>query len=66
MILIGAWLIQEFHLVLYIFGAFLLITGIKMLVFAQSEAKSRKQSGAALDATAHQSHHQIRWRKVLD
>jgi len=38
MILIGAWLIQEFHLVLYIFGAFLLITGIKMLVFAQSEA----------------------------
>jgi tellurite resistance protein TerC len=38
MILIGAWLIQEFHWVLYIFGAFLLITGIKMLVFAQSEA----------------------------
>jgi tellurite resistance protein TerC len=34
MILGGAWLIAEFHWVLYVFGAFLLITGIKMLVFA--------------------------------
>ncbi len=30
MILVGAWLINEFHWVLYLFGAFLLITGIKM------------------------------------
>jgi len=30
MILIGSWLIAEFHWVLYLFGAFLLITGIKM------------------------------------
>lgn len=30
MILVGAWLISEFHFVLYIFGAFLLYTGIKM------------------------------------
>jgi tellurite resistance protein TerC len=30
MILIGAWLIQQFHWVLYVFGAFLVITGIKM------------------------------------
>ena len=30
MILLGAWLIQHFHWVLYVFGAFLLITGIKM------------------------------------
>lgn len=30
MILIGGWLIQQFHWVLYLFGAFLLITGIKM------------------------------------
>ena len=30
MILIGSWLIAEFHWVLYVFGAFLLITGIKM------------------------------------
>ncbi len=30
MILIGAWLIAEFHWVLYVFGAFLLATGVKM------------------------------------
>lgn len=37
MILLGAWLITEFHWVLYVFGAFLLITGIKMFVFADHE-----------------------------
>ncbi len=37
MILIGAWLIAQFHWVLYVFGAFLLITGIKMFVFADHE-----------------------------
>lgn len=30
MILVGAWLIAEFHWLLYVFGAFLLVTGIKM------------------------------------
>jgi tellurite resistance protein TerC len=30
MILIGAWLIQQFHWVLYVFGAFLVFTGVKM------------------------------------
>jgi tellurite resistance protein TerC len=30
MILIGGWLLQQFHWVLYVFGAFLIITGIKM------------------------------------
>jgi tellurite resistance protein TerC len=30
MILVGAWLIQQFHWVLYVFGAFLVLTGIKM------------------------------------
>jgi tellurite resistance protein TerC len=30
MILLGAWLIAEFHWVLYVFGAFLVITGVKM------------------------------------
>lgn len=30
MILIGAWLIAQFHWVMYVFGAFLLFTGIKM------------------------------------
>ena len=30
MILVGSWLISHFHWVLYVFGAFLLLTGIKM------------------------------------
>jgi tellurite resistance protein TerC len=30
MILVGAWLIQQFHWILYVFGAFLIITGVKM------------------------------------
>jgi tellurite resistance protein TerC len=30
MILIGAWLIAKFHWILYLFGAFLVFTGIKM------------------------------------
>ncbi len=38
MILIGAWLIAQFHWVLYIFGAFLLATGVKMLVFANAQS----------------------------
>ena len=30
MILVGAWLIAQFHWILYLFGAFLVFTGIKM------------------------------------
>jgi tellurite resistance protein TerC len=30
MILVGGWLLSEFHWVLYVFGAFLILTGIKM------------------------------------
>ena len=33
----GAWLVQEFHWILYLFGAFLVITGIKMLMAAEAE-----------------------------
>ncbi len=32
MILAGAWVVREFSWVLYLFGAFLLVTGIRMLV----------------------------------
>ncbi|MEN3367742.1 MAG: tellurite resistance protein TerC, partial [Burkholderiales bacterium] len=28
MILIGSWLVAEFHWVLYIFGAFLMLSGV--------------------------------------
>lgn len=37
MIFAGSWLISEFHWVLYVFGAFLLFTGIKML-FSEEES----------------------------
>lgn len=37
MIMAGAWLVQEFHWILYLFGAFLVVTGIKMLIFAEVE-----------------------------
>lgn len=37
MILTGAWLVSQFHWVLYLFGAFLVITGVKMLIFAEKE-----------------------------
>lgn len=38
MILAGAILIARFHWILYVFGAFLLITGVKMLVFADADS----------------------------
>lgn len=37
MIFAGVWLIAQFHWLLYVFGAFLLITGIKMWWFADQE-----------------------------
>ncbi len=37
MILLGAWLIAQFHWVLYLFGAFLVLTGIKMWWAADKE-----------------------------
>ena len=35
MILAGAWLVQEFHWILYVFGGFLLISGVRMMVAAE-------------------------------
>ncbi len=37
MIFAGAWLITQFHWILYVFGAFLLVTGIKMWWFADTK-----------------------------
>lgn len=42
MILIGAWLIAKFHWILYVFGAILLITGVKMLLMAEAEPDINK------------------------
>lgn len=36
-ILIGTWLITHFHWILYVMGAFLLLTGIRMLVAKEKE-----------------------------
>ena len=38
MILVGGWLISQFHWVLYVFGAFLVVTGIKMWWAADQES----------------------------
>ena len=35
MILAGAWVVREYSWVLYLFGAFLVVTGIRMLVMAE-------------------------------
>jgi tellurite resistance protein TerC len=37
MILAGVWLVTQFSWLLYVFGAFLVVTGIKMLIFADHE-----------------------------
>jgi tellurite resistance protein TerC len=37
MILAGGWLLAEFHWILYVFGAFLILTGVKMWMAAGKE-----------------------------
>ena len=37
LILVGAWLLASFHWILYVFGAFLVITGVKMWLAAGKE-----------------------------
>ncbi|MDP2264318.1 MAG: TerC family protein [Hydrogenophaga sp.] len=37
MILVGAWLLDQFHWILYLFGAFLILTGVKMWRGANEE-----------------------------
>jgi tellurite resistance protein TerC len=42
MILAGAWVVREFNWVLYIFGAFLVVTGMRMLVMAEKKPDLEK------------------------
>ncbi len=42
MILGGVWLVTQFAWLLYVFGAFLVVTGIKMLIFAEHEPDLEK------------------------
>jgi tellurite resistance protein TerC len=37
MILVGGWLLAQFHWILYVFGAFLILTGVKMWIAAGKE-----------------------------
>lgn len=42
MIFAGSWLIAEFHWILYLFGLFLIITGLKMVWFAEHDPDLEK------------------------
>ena len=42
MILAGAWVVREFSWVLYLFGAFLVVTGLRMLVMAEKQPDLEK------------------------
>ena len=42
MIFGGVWLVQQFAWMLYVFGAFLVFTGIKMLIFAEAQPDLEK------------------------
>ena len=42
MILAGVWLVSEFAWVLYVFGVFLVVTGVKMLIFAEHQPDLEK------------------------
>ena len=42
MILVGAWLLSKFSWLLYVFGAFLVFTGMKMLLVAEHEPDIEK------------------------
>lgn len=42
MILAGAWVVREFNWVLYIFGFFLIVTGMRMLVMAEKKPELEK------------------------
>ena len=46
MILVGGWMLQQFHWLLYVFGGFLLITGVKM--WFSSGKESSLDDNAAL------------------
>ena len=52
LIFIGAALVARFHWILYLFGLFLVFTGITMLAAANAGTRSRSESGAAPDAAS--------------
>ena len=65
MILAGVWLVTQFAWMLYVFGAFLVITGIKMLIFAEAEPDLEAESAPALAARPPAHHPQLPWRSFF-
>lgn len=72
MIFAGAWLIQQFSWVLYVFGAFLMITGIKMLLFTNADPDLEKnpllrwlRTHLRITSTFHGDHFLVRKDHVL-
>ena len=56
MIAVGAALIREFDWVLYVFGVFLVFTGIKMLFAGEQTSRAGKKSRAAARAEIFSGH----------
>jgi tellurite resistance protein TerC len=48
MIFVGGWLLTEFHWLMYVFGAFLILMGWKMWQGADEDASFRRQQVAKL------------------
>ena len=65
MILVGAWLIAQFHWILYVFGAFLVFTGVKMWVATGQEPDLGREPGTRVDPQAHEDLAPLRRREIL-
>jgi tellurite resistance protein TerC len=52
-ILVGAALLETFHWVMFVFGALLVVTGIKMALKRHDAVHPQTQSGAATGAALH-------------
>ena len=61
MIGLGAVLVQNFHAILYVFGAFLIFTGIKMLVMEEKEEHPENNPDGAVDPEVFPDHAGIPW-----
>jgi tellurite resistance protein TerC len=65
MILVGAWLIAQFHWVLYVFGAFLLLHRHQDVVGRRPGARSGQQPRPQVDSQPLQDCAELRRREVL-
>lgn len=61
MIGMGAMLVQNFHWILYVFGAFLMFTGFKMLFFAEKEEHPEDNPVDPLDPEVFPRHARLPW-----